>query len=136
MIGRATAVWFAILACAFANGALRELFIVPRSGAPVAHIVSTLILSAVVIGIAWWSVDWIAPGSQVRALVVGALWVTLTLAFEFGAGHWLMHKPWSELLHDYNVFAGRVWVAIPLVTLLAPVWAFGDREMNDASDGR
>lgn len=29
MIGRATAIWVAILACAFANGALRELVIAP-----------------------------------------------------------------------------------------------------------
>lgn len=127
MIGRATAIWFAILACAFTNGALRELFIAPRTGAEVAHVVSTLILASVIVLIAWLSVNWIAPGSLARAYAVGAFWVVLTLAFEFGAGHWLMHKPWSELLHDYNILAGRVWVAIPIVTALAPAWAFWDR---------
>ena len=127
MIGRATAIWFAILACAFANGALRELVIAPRTGAAVAHVVSTLVLSSVVVLIAWRSINWIAPGSASRAYLVGAFWVVLTLAFEFGAGHWLMHKPWSELLHDYNIFAGRVWVLAPIVTFVAPVWAFKDR---------
>jgi hypothetical protein len=127
MIARASAIWFAILACAFANGALRELVIVPRTGAELGHVVSTMILSAVVLLVAWWSIDWIAPGSDRHAMLVGAFWVVLTLAFEFGAGHWLMHKPWSELLHDYDVFAGRVWAAVPIVTLVAPVWAYRDR---------
>jgi len=127
MIGRAIAIWFGILACAFANGALRELVLVPRSGAAVGHVVSTMLLAAVVLLVAWVSIDWIAPSSTAGAALVGALWVALTLGFEFGAGHWLMHKPWGELLHDYDLFAGRVWVAIPIVTCFAPVWAFRDR---------
>lgn len=127
MLWRATAIWFGILACAFANGALRELVIAPRTGPAVAHVASTLLLSAVVLLVAWLSIDWVAPGSMPRAVAVGAFWVVLTLAFEFGAGHWLMHKPWSELLHDYDVFAGRVWVLAPIVTFFAPVWAFRDR---------
>ncbi|MBI1809785.1 MAG: hypothetical protein HYR75_07810 [Gemmatimonadetes bacterium] len=127
MIGRATAVWFAILACAFANGALRELAIAPRVGIEVAHVVSTMLLAAVVLLVTWLSIPWMGPGSVPRAAAVGAWWVALTLAFEFGAGHWLMHKPWSELLHDYDLRAGRVWLAVPIVTWLAPVWAYRDR---------
>ena len=48
------------------------------------------------------------------------MWVALTLAFEFLAGHYLFHRPWSVLLEDYDLTRGRVWIVIPLVTLLAP----------------
>jgi hypothetical protein len=27
------------------------------------------------------------------------------------------------LLADYNVLRGRIWVLVPVVTLLAPLWA-------------
>ena len=31
-----------------------------------------------------------------------------------------MGHPWSRLLHDYNVFAGRVWVVILMWITIAP----------------
>lgn len=47
----------------------------------------------------------------------------LTLGFEFLAGHYLFGSSWEKLLADYNVARGRIWLLIPIVTLLAPVWA-------------
>ncbi|MBK8228497.1 MAG: hypothetical protein IPK70_15160 [Flavobacteriales bacterium] len=44
----------------------------------------------------------------------------MTLAFEFGAGHFLFKKPWSELLYDYNLAQGRIWSLLPIVTAMAP----------------
>jgi urea transporter len=43
---------------------------------------------------------------------IGATWLLLTLAFEFGFGRFVDHKTWSELFHDYNLLRGRTW---PLV---------------------
>ena len=51
-------------------------------------------------------------------------WVALTLAFEFLAGHYLFHNPWDKLLADYDVWHGRIWPLVPIVTLLAPVIAY------------
>jgi hypothetical protein len=50
------------------------------------------------------------------------LWVALTLAFEFGVGHYIFGKPWPELLADYDLSRGRIWIAALVVTLLAPWW--------------
>jgi len=44
----------------------------------------------------------------------------LTLAFEFLAGHYLFHNPWSRLLEDYDVARGRIWILVLFTTLLAP----------------
>jgi hypothetical protein len=63
----------------------------------------------------------------VRALLawcgvsVGGLWLALTLTFEFGLGHFIAHKPWHELLADYNIVAGRVWILVLVTTLGAPL---------------
>jgi hypothetical protein len=53
--------------------------------------------------------------------------VGLTLGFEFLIGHYVMHKPWAELLADYDVSSGRIWIAVLVTTLLAPLWAAGRR---------
>ena len=45
----------------------------------------------------------------------------LTLAFEVGAGR-LSGKPWSVVLADYDLLRGRIWVLVPIVTFLAPLW--------------
>jgi hypothetical protein len=45
VIARAVIVWIALLAMAFANGALRELLIVPRTGDLAGHALSSVTLS-------------------------------------------------------------------------------------------
>lgn len=67
---------------------------------------------------------WIAPRGVEEAWAVGVGWVALTLAFEFLGGHFLFGKSWTELTVDYNLLAGRIWVLVLVVTLLAPVIAF------------
>jgi hypothetical protein len=43
----------------------------------------------------------------------------MTLAFEFGFGRW-RGRSWEQLLEDYNVFEGRLWLLIPLWVMIAP----------------
>jgi TM2 domain-containing membrane protein YozV len=54
-----------------------------------------------------------------RAWIIGGMWSILTLAF--GIGRFVLGRPWSTLLHDFDLLAGRVWVFIPLWVFLAPV---------------
>jgi hypothetical protein len=58
-----------------------------------------------------------------QALGVGLFWLLFTVLFEFGAGHYLFRNPWEQLLADYNIFKGRIWVLVLLATLFAPYWA-------------
>jgi hypothetical protein len=55
------------------------------------------------------------------------LWVALTLAFEFLAGHYLFHKPWAALLADYDLSRGRIWILVLVATLLMPLWLARER---------
>jgi hypothetical protein len=119
---RAVTAWLGILGLAALNGALRDLAVAPRLGDTVARALSTVILCALILLVARYTIEWIGPDGAPRALAVGALWVALTLAFEFGSG-WYAGKPWSVMLEDYNVFRGRLWVFVPFVTFFAPLWA-------------
>jgi hypothetical protein len=111
------------MAVAFANGALRELLLSPPLGGKSGHVLSTVILCGAIALIAWISMPWIGARTAAESWKVGGLWLALTLAFEFLAGHFLFGNSWTKLLADYNIAKGRVWVLVPIITLLAPRWA-------------
>ncbi|HET7354577.1 MAG TPA: hypothetical protein VFJ11_11095, partial [Gaiellaceae bacterium] len=48
-----------------------------------------------------------------ESVSVGAAWMGMTVAFEFGFGHWVAGDSWSALLENYDVTAGKVWVLVP-----------------------
>lgn len=114
-------IWLAIVPVAIANGAFRTFALVPALGDNVAHVVSSVILSCLIVLIAWLG---LRSESLTDAWRTGALWLLLTVLFEFVAGHWLFRHPWEKLLADYDITQGRVWVLVLLATLVAPVIAF------------
>lgn len=130
MILRGVLAWCVLMVTAVLNGAFRVALLNPRLGEPTGHIISSLMLALFILLLAWVLVPWVGPTSSGEALAVGLLWLLLTLAFEFGFGHFAAHKPWGELLADYNIAAGRVWVLVLLTTFLAPVVAVRLRRME------
>jgi hypothetical protein len=124
MITRTLVVWFGLLALAVANGGFREAVLVPRLGLGMARAVSSVMLSLLIVGVGWGVTRWIGPATLQDAWAIGAVWVALTLCFEFLGGHFLFGKPWPELLADYNLFAGRIWVLVLVATLMTPAIAF------------
>ena len=123
MLPRAILIWFAILILASINGAVRDLLVAPRTGDLVARAISTIILCLLIAVVAWRSIGWVGPRNIRAALEIGIVWLVLTLTFEFGFGHFVFGKPWAELLADYDVRRGRIWVLVLIATLLAPLWA-------------
>jgi hypothetical protein len=69
------------------------------------------------------AIRWVAPAGLREAFLVGVLWVVLTVAFEFIAGHYLFGNPWPKLLADYDILHGRLWLLVLVTNLLAPLWA-------------
>jgi hypothetical protein len=124
MLARAGAVWFAIMLLAILNGALRDILFVPRLGEVVARAVSCITLASVILLVAWLTLRWIGPSSIGDAWTIGVMWLAMTLAFEFLAGHYLFRTPWPTLLADYNLLAGRLWILVLLATMTAPAIAY------------
>ena len=52
--------------------------------------------------------------------VIGLVWLGMTVAFEFFFGHYVAKRSWSDLLRDYNLFAGCVWLVVLVWVTLAP----------------
>jgi hypothetical protein len=121
VIRRALAVWLVILLLANLNGALREVLLIRPLGPMAGRALSTILLSAIVFLVSWFTVGWIGPATAGDALRIGILWLVLTLAFEFLVGHYLFRQPWPALLEDYDLSRGRIWVLALLAVLTAPL---------------
>jgi hypothetical protein len=120
LVVRGLAVWFLILLGATANGAVRQAWLVPWLGDAWGHVVSTVLLSLLIFAFGWMLSGWLDVVSAAESWLVGGVWLVLTVAFEVLAGHFLFGAPWSQLLADYDLARGRVWVLVLLTTLLTP----------------
>ena len=112
-----------MLVIAVANGALRQTTFAKVMPELRAHQLSTLI-GALLMGLFIWFVvrTW-PPASNGEALLIGLVWLVLTVAFEFFMGLVLAHRPLSQVLQDYSLLTGRVWILFLIWLALAP-WVF------------
>ena len=115
-----TAGWVGVCGLAMVNGAVRDALYTRHLGQRTAHQLSTGTLLAAIGGCAW-ALHRRQPLPDARtALAVGGMWTGLTLAFEFGFGHWVGRQSWAELTGAYDMTSGDLWVLVPAGTLLAP----------------
>lgn len=124
MIIRYTLFWLLLAVVAIANGILRQSTYGKMVSDLTAHQVST-VTAIIFMGmlVFWLNRRWpIESASQ--AWLIGVIWLVLTVAFEFGFGHFVVGHTWSKLLADYNLFNGRVWSLFLLWILAMPYLAF------------
>ena len=74
-----------------------------------------------IIGLSWLymrkaKVQFIAS----QTWLLGALWLLLTILFEFSFGMLVMKHSFAHLLAYYNIFAGRTWAFFLVAVFVAP----------------
>ena len=101
------------------NGTARDLGYKKYVSELTAHQLSTVSL----IILLWFYIGFVIkkfpPSSTIQSIWIGIVWLLLILAFEFGFGLY-RGKSMSELLLDYNLLKGRIWILIPIWTTIAP----------------
>lgn len=112
-----------MLIIAVANGALRQFTFAQFLPEQHAHQLSTLTGSVLIGAFIWFVVRAWPPSSGRQALLIGIIWVMLTVAFETYMGLELQQRPLHDVLYEYNLLAGRVWVLFLAWLGLAP-WVF------------
>ena len=120
---RSLLAWLVILGLAIANGVLREEILIPALGKPGGLILSGALLSMLIVLVAYGLVCFTRGLTASSSLLIGVLWLGLTLAFEFSFGRYVQHKSWAELLDAYAFKEGNIWPVVLVVTLLAPYLA-------------
>lgn len=114
------AAWLVMLLLSVANGALRDFTYGRHMTELAAHQVSTVI-GILLLGAVMWVVIRLYPPRNARyAALIGVLWAALTVAFEFLFFHFVGGHSWAELVANYDVLRGRVWVFVVVWLLVAP----------------
>ncbi len=112
--------WFIFPFVGILNGVLREATYKKFIGELPAHQISTA-TGIFFFGIIFyfifkkWKIE-----SRKHAILLGLIWLGLTILFEFGFGHYIMGNPWEKLLHDYNIVESRVWSLLLLWMTISP----------------
>ena len=124
MLLKYTLAWIPMVFIGILNGVIRQFGYGRFLSELFAHQVSSvtgIILFASYVRIL--STRWPLESSY-QALVIGLIWLGLTVLFEFLFGHYVAKHPWSRLLHDYNILQGRLWCLVLLSITIAPYVMF------------
>lgn len=119
---KALAVWCVILALAFANAGLREVVLAPRLGKVRSLTASGVVLSMLVLAVAYVSLPWMGAVRTRELLAVGLGWFALSLAFDLLLGL-AQGERLREQLGAYLFRRGSLWPVVLLVTAGAPYLA-------------
>ncbi|WP_435119603.1 hypothetical protein [Halolamina sp. C58] len=115
------AVWLVMAVVAVGNGVFRETVLIPRMDEYTAHVLSTAMLVLAILAVSAAYFGWSETAfTRAELLLIGAVWTLLTVGFEFLVGY-AEGTPVSVTIGQYDVFAGQVWIAVPLTLLFAPL---------------
>lgn len=117
---KASLVWLLIAVLAVINGVFRESILNPSLGEHLALPMSGITLSIMIVIVTYAVFDWLKARTQKQCIGIGIQWALMTLLFEFLFGHYVAQKPWSEILHVFNVLSGDLFLLVILTLLLSP----------------
>lgn len=125
---RSLEVWLFIAVASTMNGMFRSLFLVPRLGEHMAHVLSVLILIIVVLLSSSVLVNRILTQyANSDLFLIGICWVVLSVGVDFVFEHYVLKVPWTAILQDYNLFSGRIWTCVLTTELIGPWFMASDR---------
>ena len=121
MILRYILAWIPMVFIGIINGVIREITYGKYFSELRAHQFST-IAGVLLLGLYIWMLAnlWRFESPE-QALSIGLLWLGLTVIFEFTFGRFVVGHSWNQLLSDYNILAGRVWLLVPIWIAIAPL---------------
>ena len=123
MIWKYVLLWFGLVIVAILNGLLRQKVTLRYTGELTAHQLSTLTFILLTGTYVWlFSLLWPLETAG-QAWTIGAIWLLMTIVFEFIFGHFVMKHSWEKLFHDYNILKGRLWIIVLVWTVILP-WIF------------
>jgi hypothetical protein len=120
---RALAIWFLIMLVETLHGIARRLLLEPRIGDFQARQIAVFTGSILIMATAFLFVRSLKTTVTKELLLVGIVWVILTLVFEVLIGRYAMNLPWDGIFSDYDLFHGGLMPIGLLEMFLAPLIA-------------
>ncbi|SDK96409.1 hypothetical protein SAMN05660337_1861 [Maridesulfovibrio ferrireducens] len=124
------AAWIPMIFIAIANGIIRETLYAKYLGELASHQLSSVTAIALFTFYTLFIQKQFPLHSSGEALLIGFMWLILTIAFEFLFGHFIMNNSWVILFEDYNIFKGRIWVLVLIALTILPFLIFLQNNKN------
>jgi len=122
-LARILGVWLLILPLMVANGILRETVLVSSLGRGAADVASAAIGIAIILLVTRPFLRRAHDRSPGPLWRTSAIWLVLTVAFEFLFGHYVDGKSWVELAENYALWRGHLWPLVLASLVAAPfIW--------------
>ncbi|HNU61754.1 MAG TPA: hypothetical protein PLI06_09635 [Methanofastidiosum sp.] len=114
-------IWVLFVFVAIFNGSIRQFLIAPKVSELTAHQISCFTgITMFFIVMYLWLKFTSASYTGHNLIIIGIAFLFSTIAFEFLFGHFVMGHSWAKLLHDYNLFEGRLWSLVLAWTTIGP----------------
>lgn len=120
---RSLAIWLALILAEIMHGVLRAILLVPLVGKFRSNQIGVFTGSAIIIVIAYFTIRWVGARRASELLTVGLIWLTLTVAFEFLFGRFVMGLSWEELSSSYDLAEGGLMPLGLLILFFSPIIA-------------
>ena len=120
IILKASGIWVLMAIAAIVNGGLRDRVIAKVIGDNIALPLSGVSLSIIILIIVYFTIAAFGTISGTTYRMIGLFWLMITVIFEFGFGHYIGGRPWSELLQVLNITTGNLFLLVLIVTTLSP----------------
>jgi len=113
--------WFLFMILAIINAIIRNEGYKPLIGDLRAHQLSTFTFIILIFVVTYFVLKFSnLQISDKEAILLGFLWLMMTITFEFIAGHFIFGNPWEKLIADYNILQGRIWILVLITILFSP----------------
>lgn len=120
LLRRGLIVWFLIILAESVHGVLRTMLLEPLIGDLAARQIGVVIGTAMILAITFMFVRWLKANSGRQFLLIGLMWVVLTVGFEILLGRYVMSLSWERIWSDYDVANGGLMLFGLLAMLFAP----------------
>lgn len=117
---KAVGLWMLLVVVAIANAAIRELLLTPAIGSGPALPASGLLLSLLIFLFALLAAPLFGARETPTYILVGVVWLVLTLAFETLFGHYAMGKSWAEIRRVLDPRTGDLFLVALSSALVSP----------------
>lgn len=120
---RSLAIWLVLICIEIVHGILRAILLVPLVGEFRSNQIGVFTGSAIILAIAYFTIHWIEARRPYQLLLVGLIWLVLTVAFEVIFGRFVVRLSWERIASDYNVLNGGLMPLGLLFLFFSPMFA-------------
>lgn len=120
---RSLTIWLVLIASEIVHGILRAILLLPIVGEFRSNQIGVFTGSAIILLIAYFTIRWIGAKRPNELLLVGLIWLVLTVAFEVLFGRFLVGLSWERIASDYNVLNGGLMPLGLLMLFFSPLIA-------------